>query len=107
MVLLRQWQRPSEGFFKFFHGPGGPALATVYNADLSQGADRLLFAINPTMVEFTIPLDGERIAAATGTWQMLADQDRFYLADAHGGRRPVEEPLWVSPLSCTLWVSRG
>jgi pullulanase/glycogen debranching enzyme len=105
--LLRHWQRPSEGFFKFFHGPGGPALATVYNADLSQGADRLLFAINPTMNEFTIPLDGERIAEATGTWQMLADQDRFYLADAHGGRRPVEEPLWVSPLSCTLWVSRG
>ena len=31
--LLRQWARPSEGFFQFVHAKGSPALAVVYNAD--------------------------------------------------------------------------
>ncbi len=48
--LLRQFSRPGEGFFKFFPAPNSPApLAALYNADRSQGALRLLFAINPTL----------------------------------------------------------
>jgi len=105
--LLCHFQRPGEGFFKFFHAPGGPALGVVYNADLSLGSGRLLFAINPTLNEFTLPLDAETAGANAGDWQMLADQDRFYLADAHGARRPVEPELWLPPLGCALWVSGG
>ncbi len=104
--LLRQWQRPSEGFFKFFHAPGGPALAVVYNADYSQGPNRLLFAINPALDEFSLTLDADTIGVGTVSWSMLADQDRFYLADAHGSRRPVEETLWIPPLGCALWTGR-
>jgi len=105
--LLRHWQRPTEGFFKFFHLPGSPALAVVLNADFSQGATRLLFAINPTMSETTVLLDPETTGPEPCAWRFLADQDRFYLPDAHGARRPLEQQLWLPPLSCGLWVGRG
>ncbi|MBI5689560.1 MAG: glycoside hydrolase family 1 [Verrucomicrobia bacterium] len=105
--LLRHWQRPSERFFRFFHAPGGPALAVLLNADFSQGPSRLLFAINPTLNEFTISLDTATVGDRPRQWHMLADQDRFYIGDAHGGRRPVEQQLWLPPLSCALWASRG
>jgi hypothetical protein len=103
--LLRQWTRPSEGFFKFVHTPGSPALAAIYNADFSQGAARLLFAVNPTLADLTIPI-GDDIAGPTpDAWDMLADHDRFYLSDAHGAAKPVESDLWVPSLSCALWVN--
>ncbi len=103
--LLRHHSRPTEGFFHFVSAPGSPALAAVYNADFSQGPARLLFAINPTNADMTIPL-GEGIAGTVpGTWDMLADHDRFYFSDAHGAKRPVEAQLWVPALSCALWVS--
>ena len=105
--LLRHWQRPSEGFFRFFHVPGSPALAVALNADFSQDAVRLLFAINPTLSEATIPLDAETAGPEPCAWRFVADQDRFYLPDSHGGRRPMEEQLWLPPLSCGLWVGRG
>jgi pullulanase len=104
--LLRHWRRPGEGFFRFYHGFGAPALAVVVNADRSQGRARLLFAINPTLGDVTLILDAATLGGAGGRWEMLADQDRFYLADAHGARRPVEERLWLPALSCALWVSR-
>ncbi len=103
--LLRQHSRPTEGFFQFVSAAGSPALAAVYNADFSQGPARLLFAINPTNGDQTIPI-GESVAgSAREAWDMLADQDRFYLSDAHGAKRPVEPQLWVPALSCALWVS--
>jgi len=102
--LLRHHSRPSEGFFRFVSATGSPALAAVYNADFSQGAARLLFAVNPTSADLTLPI-GEAIAGAVpGAWDLLADQDRFYLSDAHGAKRPVEAQLWVPALSCALWV---
>jgi hypothetical protein len=102
---LRQWTRPSEGFFKFFHTPGSPAFAVIFNADFSQGRIRLLFAINPTTNEVTLPV-GVEVAGTTGTeWDQLADQDRFYFSDAHGVALPVEPELFVPALGCGLWVS--
>ena len=103
--LLRQWARPSEGFFKFVVAHGSSALAAVYNADRSQGGARLLFAVNPTHADVTIALGDDVAASAAGGWDMLADQDRFYFSDAHGAKRPVEPHLWVPALSCALWVS--
>ncbi|HRE04850.1 MAG TPA: glycoside hydrolase family 1, partial [Opitutaceae bacterium] len=46
-VLLRHFSRASEGFFQFWFAPDSNAAATLYNADLSQGPNRLLFALNP------------------------------------------------------------
>ena len=104
--LLRQHTRPSEGFFKFVLAKGSAALAVVYNADLSQGTARLLFSVNPTHADLAIPL-GESLDGDVLTWDLLADQDRFYLSDAHGSRKPVEQDLWMPALSCGLWVSDG
>jgi pullulanase/glycogen debranching enzyme len=102
--LLRQWTRPSEGFFQFFNVEGSSALAAVYNADLSQGPVRLLFAINPTFGEVTIPI-GAEIAGTPGSWDSIADHDRFYWSDAHGATLRVEPDLFLPPLGCGLWVS--
>ena len=105
--LVRQWARPTEGFFQFMHARGSAALAAVYNADFSQGRSRLLFAVNPTLADVTIAI-GESIAGPPAEgWDMLADHDRFYFSDAHGASKPVEAQLWVPALSCGLWVSEG
>ncbi|MFM8335783.1 MAG: alpha-amylase family glycosyl hydrolase, partial [Opitutaceae bacterium] len=82
--LLRHHDRPAEGFFRFFHGFGGPALACLLNADRSRGPERLLFAINPTLQDVTLALDEAALAPDPAAWRLLADQDRFYLGDAHG-----------------------
>jgi pullulanase/glycogen debranching enzyme len=102
--LLRQWTRPSEGFFRFFRAEGSPALAALYNADFSQGAMRLLFAINPTFAEVTIPI-GTEVAGPPDAWDSLADHDRFYWSDVHGAVLRVDPDLFLPPLGCGLWVS--
>ncbi len=101
--LLRQFSRPSEGFFQFFRSGDAPLLAAMYNADRSQGPGRLLFAVNPTLEEAVLPL-GEAVVAA-GSWVQLADQDRFFQAGSRGARRPVEAELRLPPLGCALWCS--
>ena len=103
--LLRQWTRPSEGFFEFFHATHAPAFAVIYNADRSQGPTRLLFAINPTLQEITIPVGGEVAGPPPGAWDQLADHERFYFSDGHGAEMPVEPDLFLPPLGCGLWVS--
>ena len=103
--LLRQQSRPSEGFFRFFYVPGSPALAVIYNADQSQGPERLLFAINPTVWDVTIPV-GEAVAGTVpGDWEQLADHDRFFSASRRGATEPVEPDLFVTALGCGLWLS--
>jgi pullulanase/glycogen debranching enzyme len=103
--LLRQHSRPSEGFFQFFQASGSPALAVVLNADFSQGAARLLFAVNPTTSDVTIPV-GEAIAGlALGAWEQVADHERFLAAEGHGATLPVEADLFVPALGCGLWSS--
>ena len=103
--LLRHWQRPGEGFFRFFRSGESPAFAVLYNADLALGPRRLLFAVNPTLHEAELPIEPE--ALGVDPWRCLADQDRFYWADASGGRRAMELPLWLPRLGCGLWVSGG
>lgn len=103
--LLRQHSRPSEGFFQFFRVANSPALAGIYNADRSQGALRLLFAINPTMEDVSIPLGGE--VAACRNWRQLANQGRFFAAESHAATQPVEAELFVPALGCGLWLSEG
>ncbi len=95
--LLRQFSRPGEGFFQFFRSADGKATAMLVNADRSQGTDRLLFAVNPTQADATIPMGPD-----PGPWRQVADQERFY---APGGLWPVEPNLLLPALSCGLWVS--
>lgn len=105
--LLRQGARPSESFFRFVFAAGSPALAVVYNADLSQGPERLLFAINPTPREVTIPVGAELVGPDPAAWDQLADQERFYFSHRHGVAMPVEPELYLPPLGCSLWVNHG
>jgi pullulanase/glycogen debranching enzyme len=99
--LLRQWSRPSEGFFKCLTLPGGPGLVTVYNADGSQGSLRLMFAVNPQSEDTAIPI-GE---FADWGWKLVADHERFYVE----GRRPpvpaVAAELFIPSLGCSLWLA--
>jgi pullulanase len=99
--LLRQYSRPSEGFFQFFFAPDSTAAATIYNADHSQGIVRLLFAINPTLNDQQIPL-GEEIAASP--WRQLADHERFFHAPSRSASEPVEAELFLPALGCGLWI---
>ena len=98
-LLLRQWSRPSEGFFKCCSVPGSPALVAVYNADGSQGTGRLLLAVNPHTDGIAVPI-GE---FALQAWTLVADHECFYPA----GRRPpgvqVTPELFIPALGCSLW----
>jgi pullulanase len=100
--LLRQYSRPSEGFFQFSFAVDSSATAAVYNADHSQGLQRLLFAVNPTLGDAVIPLDE---SVVTGRWRQLADAERFYGSRLRGASQPVEAELFVPALGCGLWIS--
>ena len=100
--LLRQYSLPSEGFFKFFFAGNSSALAVILNADFSQGAQRLLFAVNPTQGDVIIPLGD---VGATANWRQLANHDRFFTSSAHSATEPVEPELFIPVLGCGLWQS--
>ena len=103
--LVRQWSRPAEGFFDFLHQPDSSALGVVINADFSQGKQRLLFALNPTLGEITMPLPAHlRVANADG-WCQLADHQRFYPREGPGCPMPVPDELTLPALGCGLWVA--
>src|SRR5690606_28131932 len=90
--LLRQFARPSEGFFKFVFVRESPAFAVVYNADGSQGACRLLLAVNPSNGDVAIPV-GEEIAARS--WRQVANEERFLQPPTVGMTQPVEPELFI------------
>jgi pullulanase len=99
--LFRQYSRPGDGFFQFWFAPESTAAATLFNADGSQGALRLLFAVNPTLQEVEIPVG----AVAQTDWRQLADHERFFNAGDREPARPVEETLFVPALGCGLWIA--
>jgi len=99
--LLRHYSRVSEGFFRFYFAAESPALAAIYNADQSQGASRLLFAVNPTTTDVTLPLDDATAALA---WRQLANHERFFSPDGPGATEPVETELFIPALGCGLWI---
>ena len=103
-ALLRLYTRPGETFFQFFSAPDSTATAAVYNADLSQGPRRLLFAVNPTLGDVMIPM-GDGISA--GHWHQLADQERFFGSRARDTAQRITSDLFVPALGCGLWLSEG
>jgi pullulanase/glycogen debranching enzyme len=98
--LLRHFSRPSEGFFQFFNTGGAP-LAVLVNADQSKGSERLLYAINPTTADVTLPIGD---VAALGNWKQVADHDRFLHSGSRAATRKVEADLEVPALGCGLWI---
>ncbi|PTY05531.1 glycoside hydrolase family 1 [Opitutaceae bacterium EW11] len=102
--LLRHFSRPSEGYFKFFFAQDSTAAATVYNADHSRGGMRMLFAVNPTLNETVIGLDE---ATVQGVWRQVADHEHFFSARSAEIMQPVEQALYVPPLSCGVWLCLG
>lgn len=99
--LLRLWSRPSEGFFRAFAGADGVSLALVYNADGSEGAGKLLFAINPQQDDVAIAIDAE---LAELPWRFVADHERFYKDARLAPAAPVEAELFVPALGCGVWT---
>ena len=99
--LLRHFSRATEGFFHFIWAEGSIASAVIYNADLSQGGTRLLFALNPTQADVGLPVGD----LADLPWRQLADQDRFLASGRSAGARPVTADLFVPALGCGLWVA--
>jgi len=102
--LLRLFSRPSEGYFRFFSANDSTATAAIYNADLSQGQRRLLFAVNPTLNDVSIPVGDE---IASGRWRQLADHERFFGSRPRDTAQGVEPNLFLPALGCGLWVSEG
>lgn len=101
--LFRHFSRASDGFFKFIWGEDSPAVAVIYNADLSQGPERLLLALNPGLHDAHIPLG----AIADLDWHQVADHEHF-LHEATGRRgQCVEVELFVPALGCGLWQCPG
>lgn len=98
--LLRHYSRASEGFFSFHWAEGAGACAVIFNADLSQGPERLLLAVNPTFGDVSIPL-GE---LGRLPWRQLADRERFLPPGRDAGAQRVTADLFVPTLSCGLWV---
>jgi pullulanase/glycogen debranching enzyme len=96
--LLRHFSRATDGFFEFRRGEG-VAVAVVYNADLSQGPDRLLFAVNPGLADAFIPVG----TWADHPWQQLADTERFLVPGRPAGTQRVTSDLFVPALGCGLW----
>lgn len=99
--LLRQWSRPSEGFFQCFHREGHPALAAVYNADGSQGLSKLLFVVNPHTEDTVMPLG----TFSAHKWRLLADHEYFYREEHAPAFRIEPEGVFVPGLGCSLWIS--
>ncbi len=98
--LLRQWSRPSEGFFQCFSSPGQPALVAVYNADGSQGRQRLMFAINPHIDDTLVPIGD----FAGWAWELLADHECFYAESRPAPGQLSPAGVFLPGLGCSLWI---
>ena len=99
--LLRQWSRPSEGFFQAFHGPASTAMVLLYNADGSQGRTRLMLAVNPTADDVSIPIGD----FADWAWELIADHECFYHDGGHPPGEVVTTEVFIPGLGCSLWLA--
>ena len=99
--LFRQWSRPSEGFFRCFNTGGHPSLVAIYNADGSQGSQKLMFAINPHIDDTVVPIGD----AAGGGWRQLADHECFYSEATPGPLAVTSDGVYIPGLGCSLWIS--
>jgi len=100
--LFRHFSRASESFFQFWFVPDSMAVAVLFNADKSQGSERLLLAINPQLEDVEVEVD---VKATAGSWVRVADQERFTHGDEARLAVTLSDPLWLPALGCGLWRS--
>ncbi len=99
--LFRLGDRPRPAYFKFFANREFTSVATLYNADFSYDAERILFAINPHMQPVKITSEGLDFSKLL----QIADHECI---DENGMLKATIEfsgrELIMPPLSCGLWV---
>ncbi|MDR2677583.1 MAG: hypothetical protein LBB26_03410 [Puniceicoccales bacterium] len=99
--LLRQKEAPADGFFRFFQTDDSEsALATLYNADSSQGPRQLFFLINPDLHTVHFPLPD----VSLGSFRLVADGHQFYEKNS---LQRLSDPHSLGPLSCQVWRTDG
>ncbi len=98
--------RPSahrDGYFRFSGAENTSAIAALYNADGSEGDDRLLFAINPHPHPVMLPWPK---TSRERHWIQVADQERVAQGGLEGAlHRTSQEGIYLPALSCGLWKS--
>jgi pullulanase/glycogen debranching enzyme len=99
--LLRQFSRPSEGFFQLRFAEHSSAAAVVYNADQSQGREMLMVAFNPHMHDVVIALPD----LPKGHWRQLADHEHFFRGDLWEPTQTLDGELFLPSLGCGLWYA--
>ncbi len=72
--LFRQDRHPAPGFFGHFGAEGTSAVAMLYNANFSQGPERLLFAVNP----HGHPVTMDTFELNPAEFMQIADHERFH-----------------------------
>lgn len=96
--------RPGEhrdGYLSFSGPDHSSAMACLYNANGSEGDDRLLFAINPLIEPAQIPWPK---GSPKKGWVQIADQERVTRGGLEGALHRLEDNLIYLPgLSCGLW----
>jgi pullulanase/glycogen debranching enzyme len=99
--IFRLEDRPSQDFFKFYFNEENSSVVTLYNADFSNDAERILFAINPLFQGIEISIEDLNLSR----FLQIADDKRFEvdglldeLINTEGGK------IYLPPLSCGLWI---
>ncbi len=103
--MFRLWSRPAEAYFYFAFADHASAFAVVFNADGSQGSQRLLLAINPHEHPVTIRREGDVLGG--GPWRRLADAERLDPRGLPNGDLAAGDELTLPALDCGLWEYLG
>ena len=99
--IFRLADRPSHNFFKFYSRDKNPSVVTLYNADFSNDAERVLLAINPQLDSFEISIEELDLSR----FLQIADHKRFDIHGLYGDLINIEgNNLSMAPLSCGLWI---
>lgn len=97
--LVRLDAHPGSGYF--MTSRGDYAFGMVYNADYSQGNERLLFVMNPGYESSRLVFEGMEL----GDFSQIADTERWDLNGLVDPAFAIEEDgIVIPPLSCGLFV---
>ena len=99
--VFRLADPPSKDLLKFYFNAKNSSVVTLYNADFSYDAERILFAINPLFQGIEISVEDLDLSR----FLQIADDKRFEvdglldeLINTEGGK------IYLPPLSCGLWI---
>lgn len=96
--LVTLSSKPTDTYLQFFPAKNSSAIATLYNADCSQGSGSLLFAINPHTEPVNIP-----IPLNLQNYKLIFDHERYDIQGLNTFDFKDGE-LHLPPLTCGLWM---